>query len=103
MDASEVGKEIQYLLSLLHDVQYLLSLLHELPPPTNVYEDNLARIVMSTNPVRQKSSHHMDMCVHYCLELQTTYVMKLFTRISWLMISLRKAYLDLLVTITVIL
>jgi len=93
MDTSEVGKEIQY----------LLSLLHELSPTTNVYEDNLARIVMSTNPVRQKSSHHMDMCVHYRHELQTTHVMKLFTHISWLMMSLRKSYLDLLVTITVIL
>jgi hypothetical protein len=65
MTASEVGKEIQYLRALLHDVGFTqLS-------PTNVYEDNLACIAMSTNPVRRKSSRHIDMCVHYCRELHT--------------------------------
>ena len=56
MTASEVGKEIQYLRALLHDVGFTqLS-------PTNVYEDNLACIAMSTNPVRRKSSR-TSICV----------------------------------------
>ena len=64
MAASEVGKEIQYLWALLHDVG---STSH----PNNVYEDNLACIVISTNPVRRKSSRHIDMRVYYCRELYT--------------------------------
>ncbi len=39
--------------------------------PTNVYEDNLTCIAVSTNPVHRKSSRHIDMRVHYCRELYT--------------------------------
>jgi Reverse transcriptase (RNA-dependent DNA polymerase) len=81
MAASEVGKEIQYLRALLHDVGFTqLS-------PTNVYEDNLACIAMSTNPVRRKSSRHIDMRVHYCRELYLTGVMKLIPLRTHLMVA----------------
>jgi hypothetical protein len=92
MAASEVGKEIQYLRSLLHDVGFTqLS-------PTNVYEDNLACIAMSTNPVRRKSSRHIDMRIHYRRELYTAGIMKLIPllTISWLLMPLPKAFLALL-------
>ena len=54
--------------------------------PTNVYEDNLTCIAVSTNPVHRKSSRHIDMRVHYCLELYTTGVMKLIPLRTHLMV-----------------
>jgi hypothetical protein len=81
MAASEVGKEIQYLRALLHDVGFTQL------APTNVYEDNLACIAMSTNPVRRKSSRHIDMRVHYCRELYTAGVMKLIPLRTHLMVA----------------
>jgi hypothetical protein len=50
MAATEVGKEILYLRVILRDVGYAQT------TPTNISEDNLACIAMSTNPVRRKSS-----------------------------------------------
>ena len=55
--------------------------------PTNVFEDNLACIAMSTNPVRQKSSRHIDMRLHYCRELYTAGVMKLIPLRTYLMVA----------------
>jgi hypothetical protein len=60
MAASEVGKEILYLHVILRDAGYAQTV------PTNIYEDNLACIAMSTNPVRRKSSRHIDIRVHFC-------------------------------------
>jgi hypothetical protein len=37
--------------------------------PTLVYEDNLACITMSINPVRRKYSRHIDIRKHYLREL----------------------------------
>ena len=71
MAASEVGNEILHLRALLRDVG------HEQTAPTNIYEDNLACIVMSTNPVHRKSSRHIDIRVHFCRELYTAVVMRL--------------------------
>ena len=59
MTESEVGKEILHLRALLHDVG------HEQLAPTDIYEDNLACIAMSTNPVHRKSSRHIDIRVHF--------------------------------------
>ncbi len=63
MAASEVGKEILYLRAILCDVGYAQT------APTNIYENNLACIAMSTNPVRRKSSRHIDIRVHFSREL----------------------------------
>jgi hypothetical protein len=54
ISSSEVGKEILYLCIIFRDVGYAQT------APTNIYEDNLANITMSTNPVRRKSSRHID-------------------------------------------
>jgi hypothetical protein len=44
---------------------------------TNIYEDNLVYIVMSTNPVRHKSSHLIDIHVHFFREFYAAGVMYL--------------------------
>ncbi len=62
MTVNEVGKEILYLRVVLRDVGYTLH------APTNIYEDILTCIAMSTNPVRRKSSRHIDIRVHFCRE-----------------------------------
>jgi hypothetical protein len=81
MAASEVGKEILYLRAILRDVGYAQT------APTNIYEDNLACIAMSTNPVRRKSSRHIDIRVHFCRELYAAGVMKLIPLRTHLMVA----------------
>ena len=81
MAVSEVDKEILYLRALLHDVG------HEQLAPTDIYEDNLACIVMSTNPVHRKSSRHIDIRVHFCRELYTAGVMRLIQLRTHLMVA----------------
>ena len=81
MAASEVDKEILYLRVILRDVGYAQT------APTNIYEDNLACIAMSTNPVRRKSSRHIDIRVHFCRELYAAGVMKLIPLRTHLMVA----------------
>ena len=45
--------------------------------PTLVYEDNLACLAMSVNPVRRKYSRHIDICRHYIRELCSGNLVKL--------------------------
>ncbi len=80
MTVSEVGKEILYLCVILHDVGYVQTV------STNIYEDNLACITMSTNPVCRKSSRHTDISVHFCRELYVAVVMKLIPLRTHLMV-----------------
>ena len=80
MTGSEVGKEILYL-QVLHDVG------HEQLASTDIYVDNLACIVMSTNPVSRKSSRHIDIRVHFCRELYTPGVMCLIPLHTHLMVA----------------
>ncbi len=42
---------------------------------------------MSTNPVRRKSSRHIDICVHFCLELYAAGVMKFIPLRTHLMVA----------------
>jgi hypothetical protein len=81
MVVNEVGKEILYLHVILRDVGYAQT------PSTNIYEDNLACIAMSTNPVRRKSSRHIDIRVHFCHELYVPGVMKLIPLRTHLMVA----------------
>jgi hypothetical protein len=81
MAESEVGKEVLYLRVILHDVGYAQT------APTNIYEDNLACIAMSTNPVRRKSSRHIDIHVHFCRELYVAGFMKLIPLRTHLMVA----------------
>ncbi len=55
--------------------------------PTNIYEDNLVCIVMSTNSVRRKSSRHSDIRVHFCRELYAAGVMKFIPLRTHLMVA----------------
>ncbi len=57
--------------------------------PTNIYEDSLACITMSTNPVRRKSSRHIDRGIrlHFCRELYAAGVMRLIPLRNHLMVS----------------
>ena len=55
--------------------------------PTNICEDNLACIAMSTNPDRRKSSRHIDIRVHFCRELYAAGVMKLIPLRTHLMVA----------------
>ncbi len=81
MTASEVGKEIVYLRVILRDVG------HAPTVPTNIYEDNLTCIAMSTNPVRWKSSRHIDIRVHFCRELYAGGGMRLIPLRTHLMVA----------------
>ena len=82
MSVSEVGKEILYLRAILRNVG------HEQLVPTDVYEDNLACITMSTNLVCHKSSRHIDIRVHFGRELYTAGVMRLIPFRTHLMVRL---------------
>ena len=52
--ASEAGKEIIYLCSILFDFGF------EQDGPTKMYEDSRAAIAMCDNPVNRKGSRHID-------------------------------------------
>jgi hypothetical protein len=78
MTTSEVGKEILYLHVILRDVGYTQTV------STNIFEDNFT---MSTNPVRRKSSHHIDIHVHFCRELYAAGVMRLIPLRTHLMVA----------------
>ena len=45
--------------------------------PTNVYEDNLACVAMSENPVRRKFSRHIDIRYYFVRDLVAQKVIKL--------------------------
>jgi hypothetical protein len=68
----QCGQEVLYLLEILHDfaVPQLA--------PTDVYEDNLACVAMSENPVRCKFSSHIDICRYFVRELVGLKVLFLF-------------------------
>jgi hypothetical protein len=51
------------------------------------YEDNLECISMSSNPVRRKSSRHIDIRVHFCHELYAAGVMHLIPLRTHLMVA----------------
>ena len=63
MAASLCGQEIAYFCAILQDFGLSQS------QPTLVYENNLACIAMSINPVRRKYSRHIDIRKHYLREL----------------------------------
>jgi len=60
--ASQAAQEAVYLRKTLHDFGYLQS------TATDIYEDNLACIAMSENPVRRKFSRHIDIRRYFVRE-----------------------------------
>ena len=71
MAASEGGKEVVYIRAILQDFGFSQQ------GPTNLYEDNLAAVAMSINPVRRKYSRHIDIRRHYVRELALAGLIKL--------------------------
>ena len=71
MVPNEGGKEVVYIRDILQDFGFSQQV------PTNLYEDNLAAMDMSINPVRRKYSRHVDIHRHYVRELALTGLIKL--------------------------
>ena len=69
--ASQCGQEVLYLREILRDFGYTQE------NPTNVYEDNLACVAMSENPVRRKFSRHIDIRYYFVRDLVAQKVIKL--------------------------
>jgi hypothetical protein len=71
MAASEGGKEVVYIRAILQDFGFAQH------GPTDLFEDNLAAVTMSINPVRRKYSRHIDIRRHYVRELALAGLIKL--------------------------
>jgi hypothetical protein len=71
MAASEGGKEVVYIRAILHDFGF------NQMGSTDLYEDNLAVVTMSINPVHRKYSRHIDIRRHYVRELALAGLVKL--------------------------
>ena len=69
--ASQCGQEVLYLREILRDFGYTQE------NPTHMYEDNLACVAMSENPVRRKVSRHIDIRYYFVRDLVAQKVMKL--------------------------
>jgi len=61
--ASQAGQETLYLRETLKDLGY------QQQNATEIYEDNLACVAMSENPVRRKFSRHIDIRRYFVREL----------------------------------
>ena len=71
MAASQCGQDVLYLREMLSDFNVPQA------AATRVYEDNLACIAMSENPVRRKYSRHIDIRRYFVRELVLAGVMQL--------------------------
>jgi hypothetical protein len=78
---SQCGQEVFYLREILRDFGF--------PPtgPTRIYEDNLARVSMSKNPVRRKYSRHIDIRRYFVRDLVAQQVLKLVPLCTNLMVA----------------
>ena len=79
--ASQCGQEVVYLREILRDFGF--------PPtgPTLVYEDNLACVAMSENPVRRKYSRHIDIHRYFVRDLVSQQILKLVPLRTHLMVA----------------
>ena len=69
--AGQAGQEAFYLRETLKDSGY------QQKTPTEIYEDNLACVAMSENPVRRKFSCHVDIHRYFVRELVKAVFVKL--------------------------
>ena len=69
--ASQAGQEALYLRETLKDFGY------QQQQATAIYEDNLACVAMSENPVRRKFSRHIDVRRYFVRELVKAGLVKL--------------------------
>jgi hypothetical protein len=81
MAASLCGQEVVYIRAILRDFGV------QQTQPTLIYEDNLACIAMSVNPVRRKHSRHIDIRRHYIRELCLGNLVKLVPLRTNLMVA----------------
>jgi hypothetical protein len=68
--ASQCGQEVIYLREILSNFGFTPI------GPTRIYEDNLARVAMSENPVRRKYSRHIDIRRYFVRDLVAQQVIK---------------------------
>ena len=87
--ASQCGQEVVYLREILRDFGFTPT------APTSVYEDNLACVAMSENPVRRKYSRHIDIRRYFVHDLVALQVLKLvpLALILWLLMLLPRVCL----------
>ena len=81
MTVSLCGQEVVYIHAILLDFGVQQN------RPTLVYEDNLACIAMSVNPVCRKHSRHIDIRHHYIRELYLGNLVKLVPLRTNLMVA----------------
>jgi len=79
--ASQCGQEVLYLREIMRDFGYAAL------TPTEVYEDNLACIAMSENPVRRKFSRHIDIRRYFVRDLVLAKIVKLTPLRTHLMVA----------------
>ena len=79
--ASQCGQEVVYLREILGDFGFSPT------GPTRVYEDNLACVAMSENPVRCKYSRHSDIRRYFVRDLVSMQVLKLVPLRTNLMVA----------------
>ncbi len=72
MTVSEGGNEVVYIRAILQDFGNTKK-----KGCTDIYEDNLAAVAMSTNPVRRQYSRRIDIYWHHLRELALAGVIKL--------------------------
>ena len=79
--ACQCGQEVLYLREILRDFGYAQR------APTSVYEDNLACIAMSENPVRRKFSRHIDIRRYFVRDMVALGIIKLVPLRTHLMVA----------------
>ena len=79
--ASQCGQEVVYLREILSDFGFAPS------GPTRIYEDNLACVAMSENPVRRKYSRHIDIRRYFVRDMVAQQVLKLVPLRNNLMVA----------------
>ena len=87
--ASQCGQEVYYMREILRDFGYTQT------APTHIYEDNLACVAMSENPVRRKFSRHIDIRRYFVRDMVAASVIKLVPLRTHLMVAdaLTKSFL----------
>jgi hypothetical protein len=79
--ASQCGQEVYYMREILRDFGYAQT------APTHIYEDNLACVAMSENPVRRKFSRHIDIRRYFVRDMVAASVIKLVPLRTHLMVA----------------
>ena len=79
--ASQCGQEVFYMREILRDFGYTQI------APTRIYEDNLACVAMSENPVRRKFSRHIDIRRFFVRDMVTAGILKLVPLRTHLMVA----------------